>query len=152
LRENGTWRNSVETRGRLANLLKAINDGRYPNATIEEQRVECADPHDFANEGRCPRLEITLLKKHDRGAPSEFDGRQNSEERVRERPDIRGPGYALISVLVEDLTGLWLREQRRGPYTSKGDGCSATNPPRSVYAPLQDTRPLSVLINRVDSR
>ena len=70
---------SAETGGSRPDLCEAIDDGGNPNAPVNQQCVECSDPHDFAYEGRGPRLEIAFFEQHHRRAPSEFDNGKDSE-------------------------------------------------------------------------
>jgi hypothetical protein len=98
----------------LADLLEAVCDGGNPGASVDQQRIKGADPHEFADEGGGPRLHIRLLKEHYGGAPGEFDCGEKAEESVGKWPDRREPVGSLSAVLIEDGAGrlLCMRQRR----------------------------------------
>jgi hypothetical protein len=67
-------------------------------------------------------LKIRLLKQHHSRTPRELDCCENSEQGVRIRPNVRGPGDALRAILIQKRA--WFR---RLPGRQTGDGNHSQN-------------------------
>ena len=53
----------VDARRSASQLAEAVDDRWNPLASVEQQGVECAEPHHLSNERRRPRLQISLFKE-----------------------------------------------------------------------------------------
>ena len=89
--EDAARRQRAESRGVLTDLREAVDDRGNPDAAIQKQRIECANPHQLSDQCRRPSLEVTLFEQHDGRAPRELDHGENPEQGVSVDEDVGGP-------------------------------------------------------------